>query len=71
MNLLQRIDSLEEEAQGYLRLEQVEAAVGQSLAPLVANGVLLVDYRQALDGSAVTLCRLNRHHPLVRELTTW
>jgi hypothetical protein len=38
--------------------------------------VLLVDYRTRLDGATgefkpLTLCRLNRHHPLVQQLTGW
>jgi hypothetical protein len=71
LDIIRLIDQLEDQADSYLRLAEVEAAVGQDLSALVADAVLLVDRRRRLDGSAVTLCRLNRHHPLVRELTSW
>jgi hypothetical protein len=36
---------------------------------------LLVDYRATIDPHGtrqpLTLARLNRHHPLVRQLTSW
>jgi hypothetical protein len=37
----------------------------------ITDGVLLIDHRTRFDGSAVTLCRLNRHHPEVKALTDW
>jgi hypothetical protein len=71
-DLVRLIDQLEDAASsGYLTLEQLEAAAGEPLAPQVAAGLLLVDYRTRVDGSEVTVCRLNRHHPLVAQLTTW
>jgi hypothetical protein len=65
------VDELEEKASGYVTLEDVERAVGCAVSAQIAGGLLLVDYRTRLDGTRVTLCRLNRHHPLVAELTGW
>jgi hypothetical protein len=70
-DFIRLVDDLEEKASGYVTLEDVERAVGSAVAAQIACGVLLVDYRTRLDGRAVTLCRLNRHHPLVAELTGW
>ena len=70
-DLVRLVDSLEDSAASYLTLEQIEAAAGEAVSERVASGLLLVDYRTRLDGSAVTLCRLNRHHPLVAQLTGW
>ena len=70
-DLVRLVDSLEDSAASYLTLEQIEVAAGEALSERVASGLLLVDYRTRLDGSAVTLCRLNRHHPLVAQLTGW
>jgi hypothetical protein len=70
-DLVRLIDTLEDFADGYLTLEQIEAAAGDNLSGPVARGLLVVDYRNRLDGSRVTLCRLNRHHPLVAQLTAW
>ena len=69
--LVRLIDELEESAAGYITLEEVERAVGSEVTAQIASGVLLVDHRTRLDGTGVTLCRLNRHHPLVAELTGW
>jgi hypothetical protein len=74
--LVQAVDELEAHADGYLTLEQVEEALGHSTADAVAQSLLLVDYRESIDAAsgarrAVTLCRLNRQHPLVRQLTAW
>ena len=69
--LVRLIDELEESAAGYVTLAEVERAVGSEVTAQIASGVLLVDYRTRLDGTAVTLCRLNRRHPLVAELTGW
>jgi hypothetical protein len=69
------VDRLEEEAAaagaGYLTLEAAERAAGRELAAEIADALLLVDRRQRPDGSPVTLCRLNRQHPLARELSRW
>lgn len=69
--LVDLVDKLEEQAAGYVTLEDVERAAGCAVSAQIARGLLLVDYRTRLDGTAVTLCRLNRHHPLVAELTGW
>jgi hypothetical protein len=69
--LIRLVDGLEDKAEGYLTLEKVEQAYGGKVAQYIAEGVLLVDYRTRLDGTPVTLCRLNRHHPLVMKLTSW
>jgi hypothetical protein len=68
-DLVRLVDKLEDA--GYLTLEQLESATGEDLSPHVASGLLLVDHRTRADGSPVTLCRLNRHHPLVAQLTSW
>jgi hypothetical protein len=69
--LVRLVDRLEDKASGYVTLEEVERAVGADVSAQIASGILLVDYRAQLDGTRVTLCRLNRHHPLVAELTGW
>jgi hypothetical protein len=70
-DLIRLVDKLEEGAAPYLTLEEVERALGADVSAAVADAVLLVDYRTRLDGTAVTVCRLNRHHPLVVRLTSW
>jgi len=55
---------------GYLTLDAVQSTVGD-VSRAIGEGLLLVDYRTRADGSPVTLCRLNRHHPLVKQLTAW
>ena len=70
-DLIRLVDALEEQADHSLTLEDVQRAAGRELASAVADGVLLVDYRTRLDGTSVTQCRLNRHHPLVVQLTSW
>jgi hypothetical protein len=70
-DLVRLVDGLEDAADSYLTLEQIESAAGESLSDAIARGVLLVDYRTREDGTPVTLCRLNRHHPLVAQLTSW
>lgn len=70
--LIRVVDELEARADSYVTLDEVEtAAPGHDLARAIADGVLLVDYRTRLDGAPVTLCRLNRRHPLVAKLTGW
>ncbi len=73
--LVRLVDDLEGRATGYLALEDVRAAAGAALREAVeaalADDLLLVDYRHRLDPATgrvvpVTLCRLNRHHPLAR-----
>jgi hypothetical protein len=70
-DLVRLVDSLEDAAAGYLTLEQVETAAGESVSVPIADGLLLVDHRTRVDGTQVILCRLNRHHPLVAKLTSW
>jgi hypothetical protein len=70
-DLVRLVDALEEKARSYVTLEDIERAAGSDIASAVAAGLLLVDYRTRLDGTPVTQCRLNRHHPLVKELTSW
>jgi hypothetical protein len=74
-DLIRLVDRLEDRAAGYVTLADVaQAGVLETDAAIAAN-VLLLDYRQRLDGDGnlepVTLCRLNRHHPLVQRLTGW
>jgi hypothetical protein len=69
--LIRLVDELEDKADGYITLEQVERAVGFAVSRPIADGILLVDHRARPDGSQITLCRLNRHHPLVARLTGW
>jgi hypothetical protein len=71
VDLIRLVDDLEEHSYPYLTLSQVEQAAGEPLDSAVAEGLLLVDYRQKWDGTEVTVCRLNRHHPLVQQLTSW
>ena len=68
--LIRLVDQLEERATSYVTLAEVEAAAGD-VSQAIADHVLLVDYRTRLDGASVTLCRLNRRHPLVVRLTSW
>ena len=73
--LVRLIDELEAKADGYITLAEVERAAGRSLEDAVASGLLLVDYRERIDAEGarqpLTLARLNRQHPLVRQLTSW
>jgi hypothetical protein len=74
-DLVRLVDDLEGRAAGYITLDDVERRAGRSVADEIAQGVLLIDYRAGVDRSGVrsplTLCRLNRQHPLVREVTAW
>jgi hypothetical protein len=69
--LVRLVDALEDRADAYLTLDQVAAAAACDLTPAIDNHVLLVDFRTREDGTPVTLCRLNRRHPLVQEITGW
>jgi hypothetical protein len=76
VGLVRLVDGLESRTSGYLTLDAVRAAAGPLLdlvEPAVAEDLLLVDHRTRLDRitgevKPVTVCRLNRHHPLVRRL---
>ncbi len=71
-DLIRLVDALEDAAESYITLDQVAAATsGADLSSAIAEHLLLVDYRTRLDGTPVTLCRLNRRHPLVKRLTGW
>jgi hypothetical protein len=70
-DLVHLVDRLEDQAESYVTLEQVERAAGVDVSRAIAEGLLLVDYRTRDDGSRVTLCRLNRRHPRVIALTGW
>jgi hypothetical protein len=70
-DLVRLVDSLEDRAESYLTLNEVTAAAGEDVSEAIGSGLLLVDYRTRADGSSITLCRLNRHHPLVVKLTSW
>jgi hypothetical protein len=69
--LIRLVDALEDRAATYVTLDDVVAAGGMDLEAAIAEHILLVDYRQRPDGTPVTLCRLNRRHPLVMRLTSW
>jgi hypothetical protein len=74
--LIRLVDDLEARADGYVTLEDVEAAGGQQIDAAIEANVLLLDHRTKLDVTtglftSVTLCRLNRHHGLVKQLTGW
>jgi hypothetical protein len=68
--LIRVVDTLEDRAASYLTLDDVEAAAGD-VSDAIQQHVLLVDYRTRVDGTPVTLCRLNRRHPEVARLTSW
>ena len=70
-SLVRLVDALEDSAEGYVTLPDIEAAFGAPVSQFIDDALLLVDYRTRLDGTSVTLCRLNRRHPLVAELTSW
>jgi hypothetical protein len=67
--LVRLVDSLEDRSETYVTLSDVESAFGAPVDAYVADAILLVDYRTRLDGTRITLCRLNRRHPLVTKLT--
>jgi hypothetical protein len=75
-DLVRLVDELEARADSYLTLPEVEAAGGRDVDAAIEANVLLVDHRTRLDIAtgrfdSVTLCRLNRRHPLVKQLTAW
>ena len=69
--LIRLVDGLEDRAESYVTLDEVRAACATDVDSAIAEHILLVDYRTRVDGSPVTLCRLNRRHPLVAQLTGW
>jgi len=70
-DLVRLVDALEDRAESYITLDKIASAGGTHLEEAIAEHVLLVDYRTRVDGTPVTLCRLNRRHPLVVQLTSW
>ncbi len=69
--LVRLVDTLEDRAEMYLTLNEVAAAAACDLTYAIDNHLLLVDFRTKEDGTPVTLCRLNRRHPLVQQVTGW
>ncbi|MBV9579643.1 MAG: hypothetical protein JO057_13730 [Chloroflexi bacterium] len=70
--LIRAVDALEDRAPSYVTLDAVRAAAtDDDVDRALEAHVLLVDYRTRVDGSAVTLCRLNRRHPDVVRLAAW
>lgn len=70
--LVRIVDALEDKAETYLTLDEIRAAARVAdIDAAISSGLLLVDYRTRADGSQVTLCRLNRRHPLVKQLSQW
>jgi hypothetical protein len=70
-DLIRLVDALEDRAAAYITLSDVESAAKADVSDAIARAILLVDYRTRADGTPVTLCRLNRRHPLVAEITGW
>ena len=75
--LARLVDRLEEQAPRYLGLDDVRTALPEEahgvLRDAIAADLLLVDERISVDAATgartpVTLCRLNRRHPLARAL---
>lgn len=69
--LIRLVDRLEERAQSFVTLDDLATAGARDVEQAIAEQILLVDYRTRVDGTQVTLCRLNRRHPLVARLTGW
>jgi hypothetical protein len=71
------VDALESAAESYVTLAEVRAACTlDSLQAALFDELLLVDERHRLDAASgellpTTVCRLNRRHPLVRQLLAW
>jgi hypothetical protein len=75
--LVRCVDELESAAESYVTLAEVRGRCASDAVQLaLEDDLLLVDERRRLDARsgelrAVTLCRLNRRHPLVRQLLAW
>lgn len=76
-DLVRLLDRLEAQTTGYVTLDNLttEGVSDDDVQEAIEQQLILVDYRQRLNAirdalEAVTLCRLNRHHPLVRELAS-
>jgi hypothetical protein len=65
------VDRLEDQAENFVTLDDLAAAGAHDIEQAIAEQILLVDHRTHVDGTSVTLCRLNRRHPLVARLTAW
>jgi len=75
-DLVHVVDDGDAHAEGYVTLFDVESAGGQGVEAAILACVLLIDHRSRFDQASgetqrVTLCRLNRRHPLVQQLTGW
>jgi hypothetical protein len=70
-DLVRLVDRLEDAADDYVTLDEVQAAANSDLSEAIRAQLLLVDYRTRPDSAPVTLCRLNRRHPLVARITGW
>jgi hypothetical protein len=70
-DLIRLVDTLEDRAAAYITVTEVERAAKADVSDAIARHLLLVDYRTRADGTPVTLCRLNRRHPLVAKITGW
>ena len=68
-DLIRLVDRLEERADTYVTLDEVQSVAGEDVNWAITSHILLVDYRTRLDGSTVTLCRLNRRNTLVERLS--
>jgi hypothetical protein len=77
-DLVRLVDGLESRSSGYLTLDAVRTAAGalvDLVEPAIVDDLLLVDHRTRFEPdtggvSGVTVCRLNRHHPVVRSVTS-
>ena len=74
------VDRLESAAESYVTLDDVRRGCGVDDVDIIQaaleDDLLLVDERRRLVGAndepvLVRLCRLNRRHPLVRQLLAW
>ncbi len=68
--VIRAVDALEDRAPSYVTLETLVADLGD-VSEAIAAHVLLVDHRTRVDGTQVTVCRLNRRHPEVVRLAAW
>lgn len=72
-DFIRLVDGLEDRADGYLTLDDIKRSASSELEvdAAVRDYILLLDHRTRVDGTSVTLCRLNRRHPDVIRVTAW
>jgi hypothetical protein len=75
-DLIRLVDELEARAESYLTLADIESVEPAAIDAAIQASILLVDQRTRLDVAtghfeSVALCRLNRQHTLVKQLTGW